>query len=165
MFVTYPSNSEGSLHAARLRIISNKALFQNASRVGLPAYIQARPFAPRQWHPPNFELHQPSRAPDNNTHGLMSRVDIEVSQDLDAARQPSMDPAPERPLSPTEGQTVLVPSKKPKQNNKKQQSEDRQWLGDKVTYFGPVRNFPVLSISFVHRLLPMLQRPSSELHM
>jgi endoribonuclease Dicer len=134
VFVTYPSHSEGSLHTARLRIISNKSLFQNASHVGLPAYIQAKPFAPRQWHPPNFELDQPSRAPGNKaTQGSTAGDDVEDSQAMDAVWQSSLDPAPERPLSRTESPTAYVPPQKPKKQSKKQ-SEDRQWLGNKVTY-------------------------------
>ena len=54
LFVTNPAQQEGALHSARLRIISNKALFVNAESVGLAPYIQAKPLAPRQWSPPNY---------------------------------------------------------------------------------------------------------------
>ena len=144
MFVTYPSHSEGSLHTTRLRIISNKTLFQNASRVGLPSYIQAKPFAPRQWHPPNFEFNRPSRTPDNNTHGPIARVNV---KDMDVSRQAVMDPAPESSLSRTESPAGPMPSQKPKKKNNTRQTEDTQWLGDKVTYSGSIWNFPVLSIA------------------
>ncbi|KAI0307339.1 hypothetical protein B0F90DRAFT_1622768 [Multifurca ochricompacta] len=56
LFVTNPSQQEGALHSARLRIISNKALFLNAESVGLAPYIQAKPLVPKQWRPPNFTL-------------------------------------------------------------------------------------------------------------
>jgi endoribonuclease Dicer len=132
VFVTYPSHSEGALHTARQRIISNKSLFQNARHVGLPAYIQAKPFAPRQWHPPNFVLNQLSRAPDNKaTQGPTSGDDVEDSQSMDPAGISSTDPAPQRSFSQRETQTATVPAKKPNKKNKKQM-EETQWLGDKV---------------------------------
>ena len=56
LFVTNPAQHEGALHSARLRIISNKALFINAESVGLAPYIQAKPLAPRQWTPPNYTV-------------------------------------------------------------------------------------------------------------
>jgi hypothetical protein len=59
LFVTNPAQHEGALHSARLRIISNKALFLNAESVGLAPYIQAKPLAPRQWSPPNFTVIPP----------------------------------------------------------------------------------------------------------
>ena len=59
LFVTNPAQHEGALHSARLRIISNKALFLNAESVGLAPYIQAKPLAPRHWCPPNFTVIQP----------------------------------------------------------------------------------------------------------
>ena len=59
LFVTNPAQHEGALHSARLRIISNKALFINAESVGLAPYIQAKPLAPRQWTPPNYTVIPP----------------------------------------------------------------------------------------------------------
>lgn len=58
-FVTSPAQHEGALHAARLRIISNKALFLNIESVGLAPYIQAKPLVPKQWNPPNFTVIPP----------------------------------------------------------------------------------------------------------
>lgn len=64
LFVTNPAQHEGALHSARLRIISNKALFLNAESVGLAPYIQAKPLAPRHWCPQNFTvIHPPSPKP------------------------------------------------------------------------------------------------------
>jgi endoribonuclease Dicer len=59
LFVTNPAQHEGALHSARLRIISNKALFVNAEGVGLAPYIQAKPLSPRQWTPPNYTVIPP----------------------------------------------------------------------------------------------------------
>ncbi len=59
LFVTNPAQHEGALHSARLRIISNKALFINAEGVGLAPYIQAKPLALRQWIPLNYTVIPP----------------------------------------------------------------------------------------------------------
>lgn len=59
LFVTNPAQHEGALHSARLRIISNKALFLNAESVGLAPYIQAKPLVPKQWSPPNYTVISP----------------------------------------------------------------------------------------------------------
>ena len=60
-FVTNPSLSEGSLHIARQKIISNKSLLQNATRIGLPSYIQSKAFAFKSWQPPHFQVHIPPK--------------------------------------------------------------------------------------------------------
>lgn len=59
LFVTNPSQHEGALHSARLRIISNRALFSNAENAGLAPYILAKPLVPKQWCPPNFTVIPP----------------------------------------------------------------------------------------------------------
>ncbi|KAI9512169.1 ribonuclease III, partial [Russula earlei] len=59
LFVTNPAQHEGALHSARLRIISNKALFLNAESVGLAPYILSKPLVPKQWSPPNFTVIPP----------------------------------------------------------------------------------------------------------
>jgi endoribonuclease Dicer len=74
LFVTNPSQHEGALHSARLRIISNRALFFNAENVGLAPYIQAKPLVPKQWCPPNFTVipPPPSKVQENES---ATRVD------------------------------------------------------------------------------------------
>ncbi|KAI0049624.1 ribonuclease III [Auriscalpium vulgare] len=59
LFVTNPSQNEGALHSARLRIISNKALLLNADSAGLPPFIQSKPFVSKVWQPPNFQVTPP----------------------------------------------------------------------------------------------------------
>ncbi|KAH9999338.1 hypothetical protein BJV77DRAFT_1058384 [Russula vinacea] len=91
LFVTNPAQHEGALHSARLRIISNKALFINAESVGLAPYIQAKPLAPRQWNPPNFTVIPPpppktstpenASAGNNDVTGRETGADILTSQD------------------------------------------------------------------------------------
>ena len=60
-FVTNPSLTEGALHIARQKIISNKSLLQNATRIGLPAYIQSKAFAFKSWQPPHFQVYVPPK--------------------------------------------------------------------------------------------------------
>ncbi|KDQ07466.1 hypothetical protein BOTBODRAFT_180654 [Botryobasidium botryosum FD-172 SS1] len=56
LFVTHPSQSEGALHTARQRIISNKYLLRNALECDLPQFIQSKPFTAKLWLPPNFSI-------------------------------------------------------------------------------------------------------------
>jgi endoribonuclease Dicer len=149
VFVTYPSHSEGALHTARQRIISNKSLFQNASHVGLPAYIQAKPFAPRQWRPPNFVL---NRGPDGLTpgedvEGLQAKDPVGMSPTISATSQWE-----------TQATTAV---QKPNKWNKKL-TEDTQWLGDKVIL---LQSLTLSGLKYLfYRLSPMLQKLSLELH-
>ncbi|KAG6857350.1 hypothetical protein H0H87_005653 [Tephrocybe sp. NHM501043] len=54
LFVTRPAHREGPLHDARQDLISNKSLYQCASHVGIPNYIQSKLFSVRTWTPPFF---------------------------------------------------------------------------------------------------------------
>ncbi|THH17944.1 hypothetical protein EW146_g2946 [Bondarzewia mesenterica] len=76
LFVTNPSQHEGALHSARLRIISNKALLLNADRAGLPPFIQAKPFVSKLWQPPFFHV-----VPPPQPHAATSKGD---GEDADA---------------------------------------------------------------------------------
>lgn len=51
LFVTLPSAGEGDLHMVRQDIISNKALLNGASELGLPMYIHSKPFVAKVWEP------------------------------------------------------------------------------------------------------------------
>lgn len=86
LFVTNPSQHEGALHSARLRIISNKALLQNGDSAGLPPFIQAKNFVSKFWRPPSFEVYaQPSLAPIGNIKSeAEGDVDAYVVADRDA---------------------------------------------------------------------------------
>lgn len=136
VFVTHPSHSEGALHTARQRIISNKSLFQNASRVGLPAYIQAKPFASKQWHPPNFKLSQTNRVPDSKIIQDTAGDSIEDSQAIVSVGESFMG-LPERSSSRHETSVEPTPAQNPKKRSKKL-LEDIHWLGDKVTYLASI---------------------------
>ncbi|PFH51437.1 hypothetical protein AMATHDRAFT_3093 [Amanita thiersii Skay4041] len=52
----YPSRPGMNIHCTRQQMVNNKSLMQNALEAGLVPYIQSRPFVPRQWKPPNFEV-------------------------------------------------------------------------------------------------------------
>ncbi|KAJ4482678.1 hypothetical protein C8R41DRAFT_922061 [Lentinula lateritia] len=54
IFVMYPEADEASMHNYRQAIIANKSLLRNAVAVGLPAFIQSRPFSFKGWHPPGI---------------------------------------------------------------------------------------------------------------
>jgi hypothetical protein len=48
------------MHNARQRMINNKTLTQSAVQVGLPAFVDSRPFVSKQWMPPYFFVSQSS---------------------------------------------------------------------------------------------------------
>ena len=81
-FVTNPSLSEGALHIARQKIISNKSLLQNATRIGLPAYIQSKAFAFKSWQPPHFQVHIPPKIQkDTKSQTISENIDT-LNNDL-----------------------------------------------------------------------------------
>ncbi|KAI0269161.1 hypothetical protein BC834DRAFT_820033 [Gloeopeniophorella convolvens] len=136
LFVTNPSQHEGALHSARLRIISNRALLLNAESVGLAPYIQAKPFVPKQWSPHNFSVAPPpppkasakSKVTDADQDSTGARVvaaeaaaekpeEMEVEEVL-MAQAPELDEGPELAYpeptaSPGEAPTEDVPVKDP----------------------------------------------------
>lgn len=143
VFVTCPSHGEGSMHITRQQLISNKTLFQCATRVSLPAYIQAKPFAIRQWHPPNFEFDQLNQQ--SNKPSQRPGYDVKDLQSIGSMNKPTTTTAPERSLSQVEAPTEAVAAPKPRRR-KQRQSEDTQWLGDKVTHC-PLADFLILNNS------------------
>jgi len=154
VFVTNPAQKEGTLHIHRQRIISNRSLLENASRSGLPQYIQAKPFSFRLWQPPNFDVF--SNVHDSFEH----RAQVENEESTgDAAIPPADVPESERKpqsfhnpesspdetnkvepalsgMSPgPEKNEVTTERAKPKRKSKKKkqlEDQDSQWLGDKV---------------------------------
>lgn len=94
-FVANPSLSEGALHIARQRFISNKSLLLHSTRVGLPEYIQSKVFAYKAWQPPNFYLHIPPKVPKvpdtNNVEGDKISTKEDEDDDQEAAVEESND--------------------------------------------------------------------------
>ena len=54
VFVTNPTQNEGSLHISRQKVISNRALLQAAIRIDIPPYVRSMLFNTKSWVPPNF---------------------------------------------------------------------------------------------------------------
>jgi endoribonuclease Dicer len=149
VFVTCPSLGEGSMHTTRQQLISNKTLFQCATSVSLPAYIQSKPFAIRQWHPPNFESDQVNRESNNKPVDRPTPgQDVKDLQDIGSVKKPTTNAAQERSLSQAEAPTEATTARKPRRR-KQRQSEDTQWLGDKVTH-------PTLSRTFQNFIIPCI---------
>ncbi|KAF7313697.1 hypothetical protein HMN09_00526500 [Mycena chlorophos] len=66
VFVYQPSTREGALHVARQEIVNNQSLFRAVASVGLPAYIQSRPFSFKAWQPPNYRMVETGSANGNS---------------------------------------------------------------------------------------------------
>lgn len=158
LFVTFPSLSEGGLHVSRQRIISNRSLLRNANRVGLPQYIQSRPFTVKAWNPHNFIVYRPARMQNDRSAPENAEQDLEEGEctandgihvkteplkgdellEVEAANQnenrsASMNVDREQgeiDEGPGDNDSAL---KKPNKKRKpKDESVNMQWLGDKV---------------------------------
>nr|GAT54023.1 predicted protein [Mycena chlorophos] len=66
VFVYQPSTGEGALHVARQEIVNNQSLFRAVVSVGLPAYIQSRPFSFKAWQPRNYRMVETGSANGNS---------------------------------------------------------------------------------------------------
>lgn len=121
VFVTNPAQHEGALHAARQRIISNKVLMQNADRIGLPQYVQSKPFSHKLWYPPNFTVDPLLLSAVVDPAG--SGDEINVTADMSQDKQD--------PVSQDEDKNPSNVSKKKKR--KLRDENVTQWLGDKVS--------------------------------
>lgn len=147
VFVTNPAQNEGALHIARQRIISNKSLLNNASRAGLPSYIQAKPFTFKMWQPPNFEV--PAAPHINDAENAESPVGQGAdSQDSRSARTTFKDESGQdisaadsgtQPPDSIQDYKVLGTHLSRKRLKKKRQQDEQnsQWLGDKVLCMFP----------------------------
>ena len=129
VFVTNPAHHEGALHAARQRIVSNKVLMQNADRIGLPQYVQSKPFGHKLWYPPNFTVDPLSLSSIADPAGSGDEIDVTVD-----VLQGKQDPA-----SQDEDKNVFKKKKKLRDENV------TQWLGDKVSEEHPDRKILVLT--------------------
>ncbi|KAF9226467.1 hypothetical protein BS17DRAFT_775670 [Gyrodon lividus] len=124
VFVTNPAQHEGALHAARQRIISNKVLMQSADRIGLPPYVQSKPFSHKLWNPPNFSVDPlPSS---NNTESAGSGNEGSVMVEISYANKSASHNEPELPGSSESADPQIRGGKKPQDENA------THWLGDKT---------------------------------
>lgn len=135
VFVTNPAQHEGALHAARQRIISNKVLMQNADRIGLPQYIQSKPFSHKLWYPPNFTVDPLSLS--TIADPACSGDEIDVTADVLQGKQDAVSQDEDK------GAKNVFKRKKKK---KLRDENVTQWLGDKVSVEHPDRKRLVLTM-------------------
>ncbi|KAK0473131.1 hypothetical protein EDD18DRAFT_1197346 [Armillaria luteobubalina] len=121
VFVTEPDRSEGNLHASRRELISNNSLLHQAVRIGLPSFIQTKPFSLKTWCPPNFtrELN------DNNT----AIRQVQDSSVQSAVKQPAA-----APVQSTDASTTTKAKARPRKRKRKTRvsCDSNKWLGDKT---------------------------------
>jgi len=185
VFVMNPAQHEGALHIARQRIISNRSLLQNATRVGLPQFIQAKPFTVKPWQPPNFAV-----LPNNGIVQSSSVCSIEGDENnaedehVESDAKDTADPGAAEPSAQptvqadTLTETVSVTpaadgaagsqpsaasrSKRRAKKKRQQDEQNNQWLGDKVPSLVLRSRIPA---DLELRLSRTLRKPSSELRM
>jgi endoribonuclease Dicer len=149
VFVTNPALHEGALHVVRQQIISNKSLHQNAIRVGLPSFIQSKPFTIKLWQPPNFSLGSSlgttqspiEGADDDNSaddYDAVKTPGHTASEKAAAPSQPDSSKAvgPTAPSQDAGSESPLAEGSKSKKRSKKKRQQDEQnyqWFGDKVS--------------------------------
>ena len=80
LFVTFPTLTEGSLHYARQKIVSNRSLLRNAIRCDIPQYIQTRALSVKAWGPPNFVVYSPPKPQAQDDAPETAEVDVEEGE-------------------------------------------------------------------------------------
>ncbi len=165
LFVTMPSDREGSLHQARQKIISNKALHLGALQAGIPPYIQSKPVVAKIWHPAGYSQI-------NDGKSTVAAVEIKTEDDgddgdvvstLQSSVLMDVDTDVGHPPPPQDNEeSKLRPRHFGGKRKKQQKEQSLQWLGDKVYYFPPYNSVGVLQKASTRRS-PMLSRLSSEL--
>ncbi|KAJ3544007.1 hypothetical protein NM688_g5792 [Phlebia brevispora] len=122
-YVTIPSGSEGSLHGARQKVISNKALRTCAIEAGLPPYIQSKPPMPKIWQP---RIHQGA-----DDQQEARREDNEQDDDEGDTNDVS---AVEAMLEDAPADAQAEKQQRVAGRKRRKQREDYviQWLGDKT---------------------------------
>ncbi|KAF9247216.1 hypothetical protein BU15DRAFT_39362 [Melanogaster broomeanus] len=127
VFVTNPAQHEGALHTARQRIISNKVLMQSADRMGLPQYVQSKPFSHKLWNPPYFTVD--SLPPSSNAEPAGSGDETSIAVEIPQTQQSASHNGPDVPSN-----ELLSEIADPQVRKKKKSRDDHmtQWLGDKT---------------------------------
>ncbi|KAK0486056.1 hypothetical protein IW261DRAFT_1582129 [Armillaria novae-zelandiae] len=121
VFVTEPDRSEGNLHASRRELISNNSLLHQAVRIGLPSFIQTKPFSIKTWCPPNF-----TRELNNNNTA--------TCQVQDSAVQSTVKQPVAAPVQSTDASTATNVKARSRKKKKKTRAlgDSNKWLGDKT---------------------------------
>lgn len=146
VFVAEPTQNEGSLHIARQKLISNKSLLENSNLIGLPVYIQAKPFPVKSWQPPNFRLtprtskmivdKSDEEAVTPMIFGSSDAVEAAVTR-TSTACNPHVSGLDLEVVDKTSDVNERDPPFYGKTNKKKKARQDEQssqWLGDKVIH-------------------------------
>ncbi|KAK7049611.1 Dicer-like protein 1 [Paramarasmius palmivorus] len=133
VFVSGPCRDEGHMHVARQRLISNKTLLECALSVGLPSYIQSRPFSLRNWQPPNFHVQIDS--PNSSSEPIATRNVSSADAGSAHAIIPSDDNMPNS--RPSDAEPLEAPNgtkKKGRKSKRKKVAGEQQvtYLGDKT---------------------------------
>ena len=118
-----PTAREGVLHAARQKVISNKALRLGAIEAGIPPYIQSKPIVPKVWQP---QMHYTDEKEPMDANGEAKDADTK-EKDLPTQSQGSASGvSPEQAKAP-----------RPSGGKRKRQRNEYliQWLGDKVCLY------------------------------
>ncbi|KAI0939123.1 hypothetical protein AcV5_000626 [Taiwanofungus camphoratus] len=118
-FVIEPTKREGALHVIRQQIISNKALLSGANRVGLPPYIQSKPFVAKLWLP---VVSEPTSVDSQTTSKIYSIDGQNCDNGTGGTGQ-----------TPT-GQGQASQAQKKRRGKRQRQGDEQniQWLGDKT---------------------------------
>ena len=117
-YVTAPTSEAGELHTARQSIISNRALQEDAARIGLPSYIQHKRFVAKMWQPPFVTPSSPVPAPKLDDDG-----DVQMAL-----------PSTSGGLVGSGGGEPSHPKDKGKRSKKQRQQDEQNtlWMGDKI---------------------------------
>ncbi|KAK0195664.1 hypothetical protein F5146DRAFT_1026528 [Armillaria mellea] len=118
VFVTEPDRSEGNLHTSRRELISNNSLLHQAVRIGLPSFIQTKPFSIKTWCPPNF-----TREPNNNAT---------TRQVQDSAVQSAVKDPVAAPVHSTDASTTKTKARRKRKKKTRALCDSNKWLGDKT---------------------------------
>lgn len=136
LFVTQPTQAEGVLHMSRQKIISNRILFQAASQVGLPQYIQAQPVTFKGWSLPNSLLENDSVP----TGGDNDKMEVTtITPQYPTGQIMASGSRRDEQSVPIPSETESSGGKKVSTQNKKKRTKGGpkdahiQWLGDKVS--------------------------------
>ncbi|ESK97663.1 rnase3 domain protein, partial [Moniliophthora roreri MCA 2997] len=138
VFVSEPHRDEGYMHVARQKLVSNKTLLECALSVGLPSYIQSRPFSLRNWQPPNFHVEADVPSISSELAPAPARTVSSADTERAGSVATSVVPGPDGD-PPIPGYTDAVPSESqdPNATKKKRKSKKKKVVGEQlVTYLG-----------------------------
>ena len=148
-----PNAREGAMHAARQRLISNKALRVGAIEANVPPFIQSKHFVPKIWQPCPYDTDDGANQQDETAEKAEPGTSTPASGANTSSSTASSTQKQERQTRPTGGK------------RKRQRDEHAiQWLGDKVCRPGIRESRAAFMSLMTHRRSRMLLRHPSEHH-